>query len=172
MIKCKIDHSNYQEKHLINMSSFNRELVEKMLRDHAAVNSGIAAYTETFQGVYSPDETIRSKWFLEQPCGLYQACQVGQGSRQSWVVMPDQIKASTVRLLIQIRNYEAPIISETQKKDLFELATFLKCSTTINFLSHAPIITDETADRVAKLEERVLFLENLIQKLFSENKEI
>ncbi len=145
-----------------------------MLRDHAVnVNSRIAAYTETFQGVYSPEKTIRSKWFLEQqPCGLYQVCQVGQGSRQSWVVMPDQIKVSTVRLLIQIRNYEAPIISETQKKDLFELATFLKCSTTINFISHAPTTTDETGDRVANLEERVLYLENLIQKLFSENKEI
>jgi hypothetical protein len=154
------------------MSSINRESVEKMLREHAA-NSQIAAYTETFRGVYSPEETIRAKWFLgQQPCGLYQVCRAGQGSRQSSVVMPDQIKASTVRLLIQIRNYEAPIISETQKKDLFELATFLKCSTTIDFLSIAPTTTDETGDRVAKLEERVLYLENLIQKLFSENKEI
>jgi hypothetical protein len=154
------------------MSSVNRESVEKMLRKHAAT-SRIVAYTEDFTGIYPPDQTICSNWLLgQQPCGLFQARQVGQGSRQSWVVIPDQIKASTVRLLIQIRNYEAPIISETQKKDLFELATFLKCSTTINFLSHAPITTDETADRVAKLEERVLFLENLIQKLFSENKEI
>ncbi|MEX0596905.1 MAG: hypothetical protein WD512_10435 [Candidatus Paceibacterota bacterium] len=147
-------------------------LVEQMLRDHAA-NSRIAAYTENFGGVYSPETTTRAKWFLEQqPCGLYQVCRAGQGSRQSWVVMPDQIKASTVRLLIQIRNYEEPAISEDQKKDLSELATFLRCSTTINFLARTPITTDETADRVAKLEERVLYLENLIQKLFSENKGI